>query len=460
MKKIYLLFILFLATVYLVAQTPQAFKYQAIARDNAGNILSYWEIGLKVIIVQGDQDGQEVYTETHQVTSNIYGLINLVIGNGTVQKGNFNNISWGRSSHSIKLEMDIDGGTNYKEIGSSQLFAVPYALYAEQAGSLKSSSGSGSGSSSSSSSSRSSRIKGTPNTKFPADTSSYLNLHAGSVGIGTDDPQEKLDVTGKIMASEGFNTNGHDGLTDSLNVVTDIDFAGTMLKYQTLALKGGIFTFKSDKSGWVDTVGNKLDFACGDSLLDVRDLQKYSTVLIGTQCWFAKNLNIGSRIDGGVGQTNTGTIEKYCYGDIPANCDTNGGLYQWDQAMQYETTEGVQGICPDGWHIPTSAEWDILMSYLGGFTVAGGKMKETGTSYWASPNTGATNESGFTCYGSGYSNSNGLFHDLLTVSFLWSSTQMSESNASGRKLTNSSAAIIFWEQYGKAYGYSVRCVKD
>lgn len=77
----------------------------------------------------------------------------------------------------------------------------------------------------------------------------------------------------------------------------------------------------------------------------------------------AQNLNVGTRINGLQEQTNNGIIKKYCYGDLDSNCNVYGGLYQWDEAMQYVTTEGVKGICPTGWHLPTDAEWCTLTQY-------------------------------------------------------------------------------------------------
>ena len=116
---------------------------------------------------------------------------------------------------------------------------------------------------------------------------------------------------------------------------------------------------------------------------------------------------------------NNGIIEKYCYDDDPANCDVYGGLYQWDEMMGYTTTEGVQGICPVDWHIPTDAEWDILQNYLGGFNVAGGKLKEAGTIHWNAPNAGATNSSGFTALPNGYRDGGvGNFWALGTNAYL------------------------------------------
>ena len=91
--------------------------------------------------------------------------------------------------------------------------------------------------------------------------------------------------------------------------------------------------------------------------------QIYNTVQIGTQCWLRENLNVGTKINGNQTQTNNGIIEKYCYDDIEANCTAYGGLYQWNEMMQYVTNEGVQGICPLGWHIPTDGEWCAVTQF-------------------------------------------------------------------------------------------------
>ena len=152
--------------------------------------------------------------------------------------------------------------------------------------------------------------------------------------------------------------------------------------------------------------------------------QTYQTVIIGTQCWMKENLNIGVPILGSSYQTDNGTLEKYCYNNNASNCDTYGGLYQWDEMMQYVTTEGTQGICPTGWHLPSDAEWCILENYVDAGTVlciggmrgidAGGNLKEIGTTHWSSPNEGATNSSGFTALAGGR-HYNSLFYVLMNV---------------------------------------------
>lgn len=210
-------------------------------------------------------------------------------------------------------------------------------------------------------------------------------------------------------------------------------------------------------------------WTCGDALVDARDSQTYNTVSIGTQCWMAENLNIGTRIDGVNNQTNNSTIEKYCYNDDVSNCDTYGGLYQWDEMMQYVTTGGVQGICPSGWHLPTDDEWKTLEMELGmsqseadveGWrgTDEGEKMKST--SGWANNGNG-TNSSGFTGLPGGHRDGNGSIYYLVTYGFWWSSTETSGASTSA------------WYRYmhyaydqvnrvvdGNTYGFSVRCIKD
>jgi uncharacterized protein (TIGR02145 family) len=211
-------------------------------------------------------------------------------------------------------------------------------------------------------------------------------------------------------------------------------------------------------------------YVCGTSLTDIRDGKVYTTVQIGTQCWMAQNMNVGTRIDGAGNQTNAGTIEKYCYNDLDANCTTYGGLYQWAETVQYLNgatntlswdpvpTGNVQGICPTGWHLPTDAEWYTLDLYLGGLNVnVGGAMKETATSHWTTPNLGATNSSGFTGLPGGR-RENGAFHNVGIEGNFWSSQYYSYT-ARLRYLFYNSADMSDSDDF-KAKGFSVRCIKD
>jgi len=201
-------------------------------------------------------------------------------------------------------------------------------------------------------------------------------------------------------------------------------------------------------------------FNCGD-VINYSGLD-YNTVLIGTQCWFKENLNVGTMINVSQNQTNNSVIEKYCYNNSTSNCNVYGGLYQWNEAMQYVITQGAQGICPTGWHTPTDAEWTILTTFLGGESVAGGKMKEAGTVHWMPPNYGATNSSGFTALPGGFRGNSGYFNSLYYSAYFWSSTQLNTTNAWSRSLYHITEDVYRGSggTDGKLYGFSVRCLQD
>jgi len=201
--------------------------------------------------------------------------------------------------------------------------------------------------------------------------------------------------------------------------------------------------------------GNLLDPCPGlPSITDPRDGKVYNTVLIGNQCWLRENLDIGTRINGSQPQANNTTIEKYCYDDDPANCNTYGGLYQWDEAMQYVTTEGAKGICPEGWHIPTMTEYMTL-----GGTVVGDanalKAVLQGTG-----NGAGTNASGFTALLAGDRFDNGYFENLGYDAFFWSSKEYDTQGAGNLNLYYDDDIIYLGLNDDKEYGFSVRCVKD
>jgi len=211
--------------------------------------------------------------------------------------------------------------------------------------------------------------------------------------------------------------------------------------------------------------------SCPASVTDPRNGQTYGVVGIGTQCWMSSNMNVGIKIPGVQEQMNNMILEKYCYDDLDANCDVYGGLYQWGEAVQYANGAGnynswnppptghVQGICPPGWHVPTHAEWEILVNYLGGAAVAGGKMKETDLLHWADPNTDATNISGFTGLPGGMRIPGGMFAELTYSGNFWSSTEASPTTAYARRLLFNTGAIqtIVPE---KVFGFSVRCLMN
>ena len=132
--------------------------------------------------------------------------------------------------------------------------------------------------------------------------------------------------------------------------------------------------------------------------------------------------------------------------------------------MQYVTTAGVQGICPSGWHIPTDAQWTAATTFLGGTSIAGGKMKTTGTiqagtGLWNSPNTGATNESGFSSVPAGFRFINGAFGSIGSYGYWWSSSEYYTGVAWNRFVIYDSGNV-YRSDLDKSCGFSVRCLRD
>ncbi len=193
--------------------------------------------------------------------------------------------------------------------------------------------------------------------------------------------------------------------------------------------------------------------------------QTYHTVEIGDQCWLKENLNVGTMINGTTDQTDNNTIEKYCYENDVQNCTQYGGLYQWDEMMQYVSNEGAKGICPSGWHLPSSNEWKTLEGTVDsqygvgdpvwdnadwrGFD-AGKKLKAS--SGWGLNGNG-TDSFGFTMLPAGYWSDGGLFSDKGIGGFTWNSS------ASVRSFAFNNDGIMNSFK-PKKNGYSVRCLRD
>jgi uncharacterized protein (TIGR02145 family) len=212
---------------------------------------------------------------------------------------------------------------------------------------------------------------------------------------------------------------------------------------------------------------------CGTYIITDYDANSYNSVQIGTQCWMKENMKATHYSDGSGLLDGTGVVNiegnystKYwfVYNNNIANKATYGLLYTWAAAMNGSAStianpSGVQGICPSGWHIPSAGEWTQLVTFLGGPTAAGGKLKETGTSHWVSPNSGATNSSGFTALPGGYRNYYGPYSGLAADGDWWTATESSLSSAWYRYL-NYNVSNIYGDHISEDYAFSVRCLRD
>lgn len=219
---------------------------------------------------------------------------------------------------------------------------------------------------------------------------------------------------------------------------------------------------------------------CGDVIIYAG--QNYNTVQIGTQCWFKENLNIGTMIDG-LNEQGTDCflpteIEKYCYSNDEANCTSDGALYQWDQAMCGSTTAGAQGICPDGWHIPTHDEFTDLARQVcrdnGHSNCDMIFPKNTSTYGWLGTDEGDSLKTASTCHGGENCGTSGFDAFLTGYRFtledgsfvyngsstlFWSSSLWNSSYAWRRSLHSDYTGVC--RSYNdKLDGFSVRCLKD
>jgi uncharacterized protein (TIGR02145 family) len=203
----------------------------------------------------------------------------------------------------------------------------------------------------------------------------------------------------------------------------------------------------------------------GDNVISDFEGNVYTSVNIGKQVWMVENLKATKYNDGTSIPlvTDDGALEEfstpyYCwYNNDITNEGTYGALYNWFAVDA--AGNGGKNVCPKGWHVPTDADWTTLTNYLGGEDVAGGKLKESGTIYWLSPNTDATNEKDFTALPGGYRYSDGDYYGIGYNGYWWSSTEYSAEYASFRGMYYY-GSNVYRDNFDKRYGFSVRCLQD
>jgi uncharacterized protein (TIGR02145 family) len=467
-------------TAGVFAQSPEKMSYQAVIRNSSDAIVVNTLVGMQISILQGSAGGTAVYAETQTPTTNENGLVSIEIGNGTVVSGNFAAIDWANGPYFIKTETDPKGGINYTITGTSQLLTVPYALYAKTAETLKGG-----------------IIETDPIfTKSPS-----ANITTGEItklnnlsGINTGDQDLSAlatktalgdsmeQVRSEIPDVSGFLTIEKQNLD---NVLTQSNSANNK---NITNLANPVNAQDAVTKAYVDSLVAKIEAILESDILkygftDKRDGKHYNALKIGNQIWMAENLAYLPVVNKGAdGSENAAGSYYYVYGYhgtnvTEAKATTNyavyGVLYNWTAAMNGATSSqtnpsGVQGACPTGWHLPSDAEWTQLDGYLGGYSVAGGKLKETGTTHWQTPNTGATNESGFSALPGGYRFPNLTFVYVGIYGAWWSSTEYPVSSVENpfnnvwlQCLGYGSREVgLTYMGFYKEYGFSIRCVRD
>jgi uncharacterized protein (TIGR02145 family) len=299
----------------------------------------------------------------------------------------------------------------------------------------------------------------------------------------------KLTKTDTASLSERINTKLNSSVIDLGNQTGDIIYWDDNLrKFRILApgTEGQVLKMSSGTNpvqvwGTDATTSVPAFSPCGTTISDI-DGNSYNTVLIGAQCWTKENLRVrrynnGTSIlfdaTGDPGGSSTTwqnltigahTIYAHDSTTTPSNLTKYGYLYNWYAAKGIYTTGNIPStdtlnICPSGWHVPTDAEWTTLTTDLGGVSVAGGKMKSVGTAYWNSPNTDATNSSGFSALPGGYRSTAGGFNSVRYDAFFWSALANVSSNAWFRYL-NYNFGNVNRVTNVKSVGASVRCLRD
>ncbi len=272
------------------------------------------------------------------------------------------------------------------------------------------------------------------------------------------------------------------GITDAVKTSGDQTIAGNKSFSGTTTVATPVNPTDAANKAYVDALIaqiEELQLQTGIKIKDV-DGNIYNTVKIGAQVWMKENLKTTKYSDGtpiadGSNVANIGYTDKYYFYLSDLNYKENYGLlYSWAGATNGVSSSinptTVQGACPDGWHMPSNNEWIQLITYLGGESVAGGKLKETGTTFWKSPNLGATNESGFSA------RAGGLFFYQLAYRNLagyatggpavfWTATENTNhvdlSTAFDYSLDyNYTVTSPFNHTENKGDGFSVRCVKN
>ena len=397
MKKLHTLLALVI-TLVTFAQAPQGFNYQATVRNSSGAVIANQNVNFKFNIMLNSATSLPVFSETHLAPTDDLGQVNLVIGTGTATTGTFSTINWGTGNYYLGIELNT--GAGYVAMGTTQLLSVPYALYANSSGNA------------------------TPTTPNLA---SVLAVNNGANNLQIKSLANPTDI--QDAATKGYIDN-------------QLQAQISTLQTQITALQNAIVT-------------------------------PLPNITIGTQIWSTTNLDVTTYRDGTPIPQVTDPIAwaglttgAWCYyANNTANGTTYGKLYNWHAVRGIHDNDPNTPnkiLAPIGWHVPSNSEWNTLINYLdpnanGGIittNIAGDKMKSTGITLWTSPNTGATNSSGFTGFPGGLRNYDGTFLSIGNVGGWWCSD-----DAWTRDLNyNNGGAYL--NTYGQEVGFSVRCVKD
>jgi uncharacterized protein (TIGR02145 family) len=479
------LFLALFVSSSLHAQSPQGIPYQAVMRNADGSVMASSEAVLTFMIHDGTANGAVVYQESHSLTSNTQGLVSCVVGNGVVSQGNFSQINWGSGAKFLQVMM---GST---DLGTQQMLSVPYALHSGSADNATTASNGFSSVSQSGDTLYMSNgsfiiVPGISAANFPPAVLGCTDNAACNYSSAATQNDNSCLYTGATCDDGNANTNNDvingscvcagtqivNGCTNAqacnYNAAANVD-NGTCLIQGSACNDNNANTTNDVINGSCVCAGTAVGngtYVLGNGATDI-DGNTYTSIIINGQEWMQQNLAVtkyrnGDPIPTGLDDATWQYATEGAfsiYDDVASNNDIYGKLYNW-----YAVNDS-RGLCPTGWHVSSDAEWSSFINYLnpganGGDTwpnAAGGKMKAT--TGWNSPNTGATNESGFTGLPGGYRDVDGSYYGVGSFGNWWSSTEIGSLNAWYRDLYSYDSGVLR-SNGNKLYGFSVRCVRD
>ncbi|MCG8308297.1 MAG: hypothetical protein MI975_12970, partial [Cytophagales bacterium] len=251
-------------------------------------------------------------------------------------------------------------------------------------------------------------------------------------------------VTSTTIVSAGqtgttFTPTSYANITYYWKIVAKDDKGGTS--------ESEVWSFTTDIVQWSDTKRG--------TFYDSRDRKVYDVIKIGTQIWFAENLAYGApgkQITNAITWQNNIAYDGWCYYNNDSRyAFSYGMLYQWELAND---------VCPAGWHLPSDAEWTTLIDNQRGGSVAGGYLKEAGTTHWLAPNTGANNSSKFTALPGGLRDPSGNFVNARSTGYWWSSSEATSPLTIRSRIMYNNSTQVNTTKANKNSGLSVRCIRD
>jgi len=527
MKKLLILLTLTITTA-LQAQAPQGFNYQATVRNSSGDLVVNTNVYFKFNVIQGSQTAVPIFTETHYVPTDDLGQVNLVIGLGTATEGTFSELDWSLGSYYLGIELNIESG--YVAMGTTQLLSVPYALYAENSGNAPSTTPNLQSVLAENNSANNQQIKDLqdPTEAQDAVTKNYTyskaevdallaNLQSQIDDLDSDDATLNQDLVGSWYGTSV--DNSQPPTTEEIQITLESNGEGYTIfdRYDqdnnlilereydvTWSSTANTITINYIDYGpvgqqYIDSQTNSYEFIDTDSFrffeddgdvtilyrsnsITDQDGNTYNYITYGDQVWTVDNAEMVTYRDGteipqvtsnGVwADTTTGA---WCYYN---NDPTKPKLYNWYAVAGIHDNDPNtpnKEFAPEGWHVPSDAEWTTLEEYLiaSGYNYDGtttenkiAKAMASTTGWISYTGTGGpgndqslNNDSGFNAFPEGYRYDFGSFNSEGRFAVFWSSTE-NNSNYAWYRYLDPNSSNLYRDYNYEQYGFSVRFVRD